>query len=95
MRAPLMHISLEELVPQDHLYRHLERTLPRDAQRMNPIHCTEESVLLVRALPSPLQEKHGSSLPSKKRPLEMEKLDMSLSLVYYRVNESIIERKAV
>jgi hypothetical protein len=25
--APLMHISLEELVPQDHFYRHLERTL--------------------------------------------------------------------
>lgn len=25
--APLIHISLEELVPQDHFYRHLERTL--------------------------------------------------------------------
>src|SRR5947207_128752 len=25
--APLIHVSLEELVPQDHLYRHLERTL--------------------------------------------------------------------
>jgi hypothetical protein len=33
MRAPLMHISLEELVPQDHFYRHLEWTLPRVAQR--------------------------------------------------------------
>jgi transposase len=25
--APLIHISLEELVPQDHFYRHLEQTL--------------------------------------------------------------------
>ena len=25
--APLIHISVEELVPQDHFYRHLERTL--------------------------------------------------------------------
>jgi transposase len=25
--APLIHMSLEELVPQDHFYRHLERTL--------------------------------------------------------------------
>jgi transposase len=25
--APLINISLEELVPQDHFYRHLERTL--------------------------------------------------------------------
>ena len=25
--APLMHVSLEQLVPQDHFYRHLERTL--------------------------------------------------------------------
>jgi transposase len=25
--APLIHVSLEELVPHDHFYRHLERTL--------------------------------------------------------------------
>ena len=25
--APLIHVSLEELVPLDHFYRHLERTL--------------------------------------------------------------------
>src|SRR5215469_7664526 len=25
--APLIHVSLEELVPQDHFYRHVERTL--------------------------------------------------------------------
>jgi transposase len=25
--APLVHVSLEELVPADHFYRHLERTL--------------------------------------------------------------------
>src|SRR5919109_4248505 len=25
--APLIHVSLEELVPADHLYRHLERSL--------------------------------------------------------------------
>ena len=25
--APLIQVSLEELVPQDHFYRHLERTL--------------------------------------------------------------------
>ena len=25
--APLMHVSLEDLVPADHFYRHLERTL--------------------------------------------------------------------
>jgi len=25
--APLIHVSLEELVPADHFYRHLERTL--------------------------------------------------------------------
>lgn len=25
--APLVKVSLEELVPQDHFYRHLERTL--------------------------------------------------------------------
>ena len=25
--APLINISVEELVPQDHFYRHLERTL--------------------------------------------------------------------
>ena len=25
--VPLIHVSLEELVPQDHFYRHLERTL--------------------------------------------------------------------
>ena len=25
--APLINVSLEELVPQDHFYRHLERTL--------------------------------------------------------------------
>lgn len=25
--APLIHISVEQLVPQDHFYRHLERTL--------------------------------------------------------------------
>src|SRR5690348_12247026 len=25
--APLIHISVEALVPQDHFYRHLERTL--------------------------------------------------------------------
>jgi hypothetical protein len=25
--APLIHVSLEELVPQDHCYRHLERTI--------------------------------------------------------------------
>ncbi len=25
--APLIHVSLEDLVPQDHFYRHLERTL--------------------------------------------------------------------
>jgi predicted secreted protein len=25
--APLIHVSLEELVQQDHFYRHLERTL--------------------------------------------------------------------
>ncbi len=25
--APFIHVSLEELVPQDHFYRHLERTL--------------------------------------------------------------------
>jgi hypothetical protein len=25
--APLLHVSLEELVPPDHFYRHLERTL--------------------------------------------------------------------
>ena len=25
--APLLNVSVEELVPQDHFYRHLERTL--------------------------------------------------------------------
>jgi hypothetical protein len=25
--APLIHVSVEKLVPQDHFYRHLERTL--------------------------------------------------------------------
>lgn len=25
--APLINVSLEELVPQDHFYRHLDRTL--------------------------------------------------------------------
>ena len=25
--APLIHVSIEQLVPQDHFYRHLERTL--------------------------------------------------------------------
>ncbi|HEX6108929.1 MAG TPA: hypothetical protein VFZ02_05900 [Ktedonobacteraceae bacterium] len=25
--APLVNVSLEELIPQDHFYRHLERTL--------------------------------------------------------------------
>lgn len=25
--APLIHVSLEELVPPDHFYRHLDRTL--------------------------------------------------------------------
>ena len=25
--APLIHVSVEELVPHDHFYRHLERTL--------------------------------------------------------------------
>jgi hypothetical protein len=25
--APLIYVSLEELVPADHFYRHLERTL--------------------------------------------------------------------
>jgi len=25
--APLINVSLEELVPHDHFYRHLERTL--------------------------------------------------------------------
>jgi hypothetical protein len=25
--APLIHVSLEELVPKDHFYRHLERSL--------------------------------------------------------------------
>lgn len=25
--APLIHVSLEELVPADHFYRHLERSL--------------------------------------------------------------------
>ncbi len=25
--VPLLHVSLEELVPHDHFYRHLERTL--------------------------------------------------------------------
>jgi len=25
--APLLHVSLEALVPPDHFYRHLERTL--------------------------------------------------------------------
>ncbi len=25
--APLINVSLEELVPQDHFYRHLERAL--------------------------------------------------------------------
>jgi hypothetical protein len=25
--APLVHVSLEELVPQGHFYRHVERTL--------------------------------------------------------------------
>jgi hypothetical protein len=25
--APLIKVSVEELVPQDHFYRHLERTL--------------------------------------------------------------------
>ena len=25
--APLIHVSLEELVPHDHFYRHLERSL--------------------------------------------------------------------
>jgi transposase len=25
--APLIHVSVEELLPQDHFYRHLERTL--------------------------------------------------------------------
>ncbi len=25
--APLINVSLEELAPQDHFYRHLERTL--------------------------------------------------------------------
>jgi transposase len=25
--APLINVSVEELVPQDHFYRHLERTL--------------------------------------------------------------------
>ncbi len=25
--APLIHVSVEELVPADHFYRHLERTL--------------------------------------------------------------------
>ena len=32
---------------------------------------------------------------SKKRPLEMEKLDRRLYIVYYGLNESVIERKAV
>ncbi len=27
MRAPFSNVSLEELVPADHFYRHLERTL--------------------------------------------------------------------
>jgi len=27
MRAPLINVSVEQLVPQDHFYRHLERTL--------------------------------------------------------------------
>ncbi len=25
--APLIHVSVEELVPQDHFYRHLEKSL--------------------------------------------------------------------
>jgi hypothetical protein len=31
--APLIHVSLEELVPQDHFYRHLERTLDLSTAR--------------------------------------------------------------
>src|SRR5690242_2575460 len=27
--APLIHVSLEELVPSEHLYRHVERSLDR------------------------------------------------------------------
>ena len=31
--APLVQVSLEELVPQDHFYRHLERTLDLSFER--------------------------------------------------------------
>src|SRR5258708_34137309 len=31
--APLSNISLEDLVPQDHLYRHLDQTLDRSCVR--------------------------------------------------------------
>ncbi len=30
--APLIHVSLDQLVPQDHFYRHLDRTLEHTAR---------------------------------------------------------------
>ena len=38
--APLIHRSLEELVPHDHFYRHLERTLDPSYVReyVHPLH---------------------------------------------------------
>jgi hypothetical protein len=30
--APLINVSVEQLVPQDHFYRHLERTLDHTAR---------------------------------------------------------------
>jgi len=47
--APLIHTSLEELVPTDHFYRHLERTLDlsfvRELVQQCQGRCIDEPVL--------------------------------------------------
>ncbi len=47
--APLLNISLEELVPHDHFYRHLERTLDLSCVREFVQHTYECGMVLLLA----------------------------------------------
>jgi hypothetical protein len=56
--APLIQVSLEELVPQDHFYRHLERTLDQRSKtsRLGSYHHVFLIMQLCTTLPQPLAE---------------------------------------
>ncbi len=75
--APLVNVSLEGLVPHDHFYRHLERTLDLSFVReCAPCHAlqypvsdgkNEKEVLWVKSLPRAERQREQQHAPKARR----------------------------